>query len=1491
MRFSVVIPFLLSLFIVPLFPHYLVTGVFYWKAPVGSQISSNDFNDRTGNGSPPLPSPNLATANWTNNRFANPGFESWIDVNNAERWDTFATGDAYAWFAQSPTWPTNASSGYSGGLQVRTISGHATNTYWTQTNINADMRNLWLDFAFYTDQNLYPATDWFYTRLEITSGATSYWLYYWLNGTCPYSNSSTAGYYKIGGPAQTWNSLSRNISLDFEAIPGFPSITPSFLLVTPDFWVQNNGGSTQFQRHFIDDVYLRNDTTTWIASFINDGDFESGGGITNWGHRSNTDAGLVGQSSTAYSGSWSVNLTAQSLGNSSYASINHYPQPRITALNQANLSFWWYLDYTQPATNSWSYLQLIFWDGTQYYYATYHFGYAGVTSFSNTSTMYWIKAPQFNITKTWVNFNRNLWSDLGAYFGINELYVVQVIFIVQATVTNSKTLTLIDKTMLQANAINGGGFEDQDVVGARIRGLSSPYNDYPELLVTSTAYSGSKAANLTLVNGIDLTVFQRMDFRPQNSSRETYLDVMWRLDAYTASVSDYALIRVRFTDGTRLEYYMAYQTLTANSSTYGRYAVSQANTMSTWIQMHRDIVHDYEAVFGTLPDTEIEYVYLIGFTGPSNQLKLLIDDLFYYDDPAPQLSNVQRTPTTPDHNQAVDVTVEASDQDLDTVMLHYRFDGGPWQEIQMLLQITDYEGTIPGQPHNTFVEYYISANDTWTMITLENNGGVYYSYLVTDQTAPSINFVNQLPLYPSNLDDVNITTDVTDSGSGVNLVLLFYRFDGGLWQSDIMSPIGGNNYRTQILVQPYNMLVDYYVNASDNANLITIDDNGGMYYSYTVADAIDPLISSITHTPSQPGYDDPVVVECDVTDIGSGVNNVALYYRLNGGTWVSVAMSDTGGDHYAVTIPTQVWNTVVDYYVNATDNVNNWVVDDDGGTYYGYTVRDITDPTITNLQQTPLIVEYTDSPSISCDVTEDGSGLCSALLYYRINGGIWASAAMTNTGDDTYEANIPIQSFGSFVEYFVNVTDNANNWVLDDNSGSYYNYIVSDSVNPQVSVIGHTPTPVEYSDAPIVSCDATDLGSGVNSVELYYRINSGSWISLIMNLVSGDTYEAIIPAQVYATTIDYYVNASDGANNWALDDNSGLFYSYIVQDYTIPSITNITQTPIEVGPTTTPVVGCDINDLGSGLLTVELYYRVNAGPWLILSLVLITADHYEATIPNYAFGSVVEYYINATDVAGNLAIDDNTGSYYTYTVGDSTPPQITSISRTPTTVEYTDAPIISCNVTDLGSGVNQVLLYYRMNGESWASLTMLLMSSDHYEAAIPTQTWSILVEYYINATDNLNNWILADNSGSYYSYLVADLINPTINIDSPTDGLEVNGTVYIAVLATDDGSGIASVEIFIDSIRIDNDTSYPYSAIYNTTLLTNGSHTISATAYDGAGNSASASITIIVNNTIPTTTTPTSTPSPIPGFPQLAIIIAIIAAVGMGIFLRRRKLA
>ncbi|HEY0685002.1 MAG TPA: Ig-like domain-containing protein [Steroidobacter sp.] len=90
---------------------------------------------------------------------------------------------------------------------------------------------------------------------------------------------------------------------------------------------------------------------------------------------------------------------------------------------------------------------------------------------------------------------------------------------------------------------------------------------------------------------------------------------------------------------------------------------------------------------------------------------------------------------------------------------------------------------------------------------------------------------------------------------------------------------------------------------------------------------------------------------------------------------------------------------------------------------------------------------------------------------------------------------------------------------------------------------------------------------------------------------------------------------------------------------------------------------------------------------------------------------------------------------------------------------------------------------------------------------------------------------------------------PMISITQPANGDTVNGTRTIAVTATDN-VGVVGVRFTIDGTAFgEEDTTAPFvSMSWDTAAVTNGIHTLSATARDAAGLTSTETITVTVNH-------------------------------------------
>ena len=101
-------------------------------------------------------------------------------------------------------------------------------------------------------------------------------------------------------------------------------------------------------------------------------------------------------------------------------------------------------------------------------------------------------------------------------------------------------------------------------------------------------------------------------------------------------------------------------------------------------------------------------------------------------------------------------------------------------------------------------------------------------------------------------------------------------------------------------------------------------------------------------------------------------------------------------------------------------------------------------------------------------------------------------------------------------------------------------------------------------------------------------------------------------------------------------------------------------------------------------------------------------------------------------------------------------------------------------------------------------------------------------------------------------FIGVDTTAPAASLTAPSDGATVSGTAVTVSAAASDNVGVAGVQFKLDGINLGaEDVSSPYTIAWNTTTVGNGSHSLTAVARDGAGNTTgSAAVNVTVANPV-----------------------------------------
>lgn len=151
-----------------------------------------------------------------------------------------------------------------------------------------------------------------------------------------------------------------------------------------------------------------------------------------------------------------------------------------------------------------------------------------------------------------------------------------------------------------------------------------------------------------------------------------------------------------------------------------------------------------------------------------------------------------------------------------------------------------------------------------------------------------------------------------------------------------------------------------------------------------------------------------------------------------------------------------------------------------------------------------------------------------------------------------------------------------------------------------------------------------------------------------------------------------------------------------------------------------------------------------------------------------------------------------------------------------------------------------------------------LVATNNQSGAATLNSFS-LIDYTTKTTTNYTNVPLSFANNTLYLYLddmatpkpAPTPTNPVVTITSPANHATVSCTVPISATITGNSLPLSWVALYVNSTPVLVDTSAPFTFLYDTTKLTNGTHNFLIIAEDTMHNSGQSTITLTVHNGCP----------------------------------------
>jgi len=373
----------------------------------------------------------------------------------------------------------------------------------------------------------------------------------------------------------------------------------------------------------------------------------------------------------------------------------------------------------------------------------------------------------------------------------------------------------------------------------------------------------------------------------------------------------------------------------------------------------------------------------------------------------------------------------------------------------------------------------------------------------------------------------------------------------------------------------------------------------------------------------------------------------------------------------------------------------------------------------------------------------------------------------------------------------------------------------------QASVINNTVT---------LSWTASTDNVGVTKYDVYRSTTSGFTPSAA-NRIGQPTSTGFTDVGLANGVYYYKVAAEDAAGNISAASNEA---NAAVGDITPPSAPSGLTAGASGSSVSLAWTGSTDN---VGVVRYDVYRSTTSGftPTAANRIAQPTGTSY--TDSGLAPGTYY-YKVTAEDAAGNISSPSNEASG---TIADTTPPS--APSGLAATASGSSVSLTWTAATDnVGVAVYNV---YRGTTSGFAPSGTNQIGQPSGTSFTDTNLAQGNYFYKVTAQDAAGNIGPASNEAT----ALVDTTPPTVSITSPSTGATVTGTVTINATAADNNA-VAGVQFKVDGTNLGAEvTTPPYSASWNTQAQTNGTHSLTAVARDGSGNTTnSTAIIVTVNN-------------------------------------------
>jgi galactose oxidase-like protein/chitobiase/beta-hexosaminidase-like protein/Big-like domain-containing protein/Kelch motif protein len=455
-----------------------------------------------------------------------------------------------------------------------------------------------------------------------------------------------------------------------------------------------------------------------------------------------------------------------------------------------------------------------------------------------------------------------------------------------------------------------------------------------------------------------------------------------------------------------------------------------------------------------------------------------------------------------------------------------------------------------------------------------------------------------------------------------------------------------------------------------------------------------------------------------------------------------------------------------------------------------------------------------------------------ATIYYTLD------MTTPTTSSSVYNDMSPIQvTANTTIKAMAAASGFANSAVA---TGAYVIQPVTPAATPTFN-----PAPGNYTAAQTVHL--LDATSGAT---IYYTTNGN------IPTTSSTVYNDATPIKVSTTTTVMAIAAAPGFANSAVA--TGVFsigapaaIAYVQSNFAVPQTPQASVSVTYTGAQTAGNLNVVVVGWGDTTSTVTSVtdtkgngYQLASGPTVVASGETL-AVYYAANIPAAAAsGNAVKVTFNTAARYPDIRIAEYSGI-------SQTAPLDTKAAAQGSGTAASSGAAATTNANDLLVGASQVQNVTTGTGSGYTKRLITSPNGDILEDQVVAAVGS----YSATATISAGGWIMhmvAFRGAAGGGGGGPDTTPPNVSVTSPTAGSTLVGRVNISVTATDN-TAVSGVQFQIDGVNVGPVVAAsPYTASLDTTQFANGTHLVSAYAWDPARNiGSSASVSVTFSNSSP----------------------------------------